>query len=290
MIEKEKDEISGAETTGHEWDGIKELNKPSPRWWVVVFVLVVVWAFGYWFFFPSWPVPGGNLQGFLGWTQYKQLAEEQRQIATLQQKYTDKIHNSTLEEIQNDKDLYAFAKDAGAAAFRQNCTACHGLNAQGSKGYPNLNDNDWLWGGRLKDIYKTISVGIRSTDPDTRSSEMPAFGRDGILKSRQIEDVAEYVLALHQGNNVKITSAYKRGQAIFATNCAICHGKNGDGSRMLGAPKLNDDIWLYGGDRETLINVINNPPNGVMPAWKERLGDDTIKELTIYVHSLGGGE
>lgn len=290
MIKKEKDELSGAETTGHEWDGIKELNKPAPRWWLVVFILAIIWSFGYWIFFPSWPVPGGNLRGVLGWTEHKELAKEQKEIDVMQEKYVTKIHNATLQQIQDDKDMYEFAKAAGAAAFKQNCTVCHGTGAQGGKGFPNLVDDDWLWGGKLGDIYHTISVGIRSTDPDTRTSQMPAFGRDGILTGQQIEDVAEYEQKLHLGDKAEKTEAYMRGKAIFATNCAVCHGKNGEGSHTVGAPRLNDDIWLYGGDKATIINTITNAPSGVMPTWKERLGDDTIKELAIYVHSLGGGQ
>lgn len=290
MSKKEKDELSGVETTGHEWDGIKELNKPAPRWWLVVFVLACIWAFGYWLFFPSWPVPGGSLRGSLGWSEHKELAQEQKEVEVGQEKYREKIHNATVQEIQNDKDMYEFARQAGASAFRQNCTVCHGSGAQGGKGFPNLNDDDWLWGGKLEDIYKTITVGVRSTDPETRTSQMPAFGRDGILTGEQIQDVAEYEMKLHEGDKADKTPAYTRGAAIFATNCAICHGKNGEGNQAIGAPRLNDDIWLYGGDKATIINTITNAPSGVMPTWKKRLGDDTIKELTIYVHSLGGGQ
>lgn len=291
MIKKpEKDELSGAETTGHEWDGIKELNKPAPRWWLIVWSVCIVWAFGYWVFFPSWPVTGGNLRGNLGWTEHRELAQEQKAIELTQGKYLEKIHNATLEEIKNDKDMYAFAKSAGAAAFRQNCTACHGTGAQGGKGFPNLNDDDWLWGGKLEDIYRTIRVGVRSTHHDTRTSQMPAFGRDGILTSAQIEDVAEYEQKLHEGSKAEKTPAYDRGKAIFASNCAVCHGANGEGSQKVGAPRLNDDIWLYGGDKQTIIESITYARAGVMPTWESRLGPDTIKELAIYVHSLGGGE
>ncbi len=286
----EKDEISGAETTGHEWDGIKELNKPAPRWWLVVFILAVIWAFCYWIFFPSWPVPGGNLRGLLKWTEHRELAKEQKEIDAIQEKYQAKIHNATVQEIQNDTDLYEFARSAGAAAFKQNCTACHGTGAQGGKGFPNLNDDDWLWGGKLEDIYKTIKVGVRSTHPATRTSQMPAFGRDGILNGEQISDVAEYVQKLHEGDKAEKTAAYVRGKGIFTTNCAVCHGKDGEGSHAVGAPRLNDDIWLYGGDKATIIETITYARAGVMPTWEKRLGDDTVKELAIYIHSLGGGE
>lgn len=286
----EKDELSGAETTGHEWDGIKELNKPAPRWWLVVFVAAIIWSFGYWFFFPAWPVPGGSTHGSLGWTEHRELAKEETEMASLHEKYMAKLHTASLEEIQNDKNMYEFARAAGAAAFRQNCTACHGVDAQGSKGYPNLADDDWLWGGKLQDIYTTIRVGVRSSHPDTRSTQMPAFGKDGILTAPQIEDVAEFVQNLHKGEKAEKTAAFERGKELFATNCSICHGVNGKGNQKVGAPRLSDDIWLYGGDKATIIETITYARRGVMPTWQERLGDDTIKELAIYVHSLGGGQ
>lgn len=291
MVKKiEKDEVSGAETTGHEWDGIKELNKPAPRWWLVVFILAVIWAFCYWVFFPSWPVPGGNLRGSLGWTEHRELAQDEKDIDKLQAKYTAKIHAATLQQIQDDKDMYEFAIAGGAAAFKQNCTVCHGVDAQGGKGFPNLADDDWLWGGKLDDIYKTIRDGVRSTDADTRTSQMPAFGRDGILTGAQIDDVAEYVQKLHEGDKAEKTDSYNRGAEIFATNCAVCHGKDGEGNRSVGAPRLNDNIWLYGGDKASIIQMITYARMGVMPTWEQRLSNDTIKELAIYIHSLGGGE
>ncbi|MEI7669582.1 MAG: cytochrome-c oxidase, cbb3-type subunit III [Pseudomonadota bacterium] len=286
MSEKEKDEISGAETTGHEWDGIKELNFPSPRWWLVVFLLCIIYAFGYWYFYPTLPISKGSL----GWTQHKELAAEEAKIEVNQKAYLDKMSKMSLSEIKNDKTMYAFAKDGGAAAFKQNCTACHGSGGAGGKGFPNLNDDDWLWGGKLEDIYKTLKVGIRSGHPEARVSQMPAWGRDGLLPREQIEDVAEYEINLHNGDKAEKTPAYIRGSKIFAANCAVCHGEHGEGKQSVGAPRLNDNIWLYGGDKSNIINVINNAPAGVMPNWDKRLDDNTIKELSIYVHSLGGGE
>ncbi len=288
---KEKDELSGVETTGHNWDGIKELNKPIPRWWLIVFILAIIYAIGYWVLYPAWPVPHGNSRGELHWNEHKDLAKEESEIAAIQEKNLARIHTSTLQQIQDDKDLYEFAKDGGAAVFKQNCIVCHGSNATGGNGFPNLVDDDWLWGGKLEDIYKTIKVGIRSTSPDTRTSQMPSFGRDGILTPAQIQDVAEFVQKLHLGDKAEITPAYTRGKDIYAANCTVCHGKNGDGNQALGAPRHNDDIWLYGnGDMKSIVDSITNAHAGVMPSWEGRLSDDTIKELAIYVHSLGGGQ
>jgi len=286
----EQDKVSGAETTGHEWDGIKELNIPAPRWWLVVFVVLVIWAVIYWFFYPAWPIFGGNTKGALHWTEHRQLAAEEKKVEDSQQKYRDNLSKMSLQEIQDNPEMYAFARAGGAAAFKQNCTACHGSGAAGGKGFPNLNDDDWLWGGKLEDIYHTLKVGIRSGHPDARVSQMPAWGRDGILSREQIEDAAEYVMKLHEGDKADKNESYQRGAKIFAANCAVCHGEHGEGKHSVGAPRLNDEIWLYGGDKATIINTITNAPAGVMPSWERRLSDETRKELTIYVHSLGGGE
>lgn len=288
MADKERDQISGVETTGHEWDGIKELNKPAPRWWLWVFVLTIVWSIGYWIVYPAWPTLSGNTQGTLGWTQHKELDAQQALITAGQQKYLDRFRTSSLEQIKNDKELYEFARAGGAAAFKEHCAACHGTGAAGGHGYPNLNDDDWLWGGTLEDIYHTIKVGVRSAHSDTRGTQMPSFSQ-GILKPDQISDVAAYVLSLSHADAAH-NDAIERGQEIFKTNCAACHGDHGEGKRDMGAPRLNDAIWLYGGTKTDIMAQVTNPRHGVMPTWENRLNEDTLKELTIYIHSLGGGE
>jgi len=292
-----KDDISGVETTGHDWDGIQELNKPTPRWWLIVFLFCVIWSFGYWFFYPTWPISGGNTKGSLDWTQHKELAHEQLEIEERKKEKNALLRNSSLQQIKADKELYEFAKAGGMANFKQNCIMCHGSDAAGSKGYPNLNDDDWLWGGKLEDIYKTIQVGIRSEHQDARSNQMPSFGHDGILTHKQISDVADYVVKLSDGDKAETTPAYISGKEIFANNCTACHGTNGVGNKELGAPRLSDKVWLYAHAnaakediRTAIINSVTNAHAGVMPAWEKRLSDEEIKSLTIYVHSLGGGE
>lgn len=279
------DQHSGVETTGHEWDGLKELNHPAPRWWLWVFFITIIWAVGYWLVFPAWPTLSGNTKGVAGWTSHKKLTEDQKEIMDRRGEFATNIKTHTLQQIQKDPTLYAFAVAGGKAMFKENCAACHGTGAQGGRGYPNLNDDDWLWGGTLDDIYHTIKVGIRSSHPDTRISQMPAFGKDGILKQGQISTVADYVLSLSSGKG-----ATGEGAAIFKENCAACHGDTGRGNRQMGAPNLSDAIWLYGGTKEDIVAQITSPRHGVMPTWENRLPDDTIKQLTIYVHSLGGGE
>lgn len=276
----EKDKLSGVETTGHEWDGLKELNNPAPRWWLWVFFICCVWAFGYWIVYPAWPTLSGNTKGAKGWTSHKKLADEQAEITARRGEFAEQIKYKTLEEIQNDPELYAFAIAGGKAMFKENCAACHGTGAQGLKGYPNLNDDDWLWGGKLGDIYYTLKVGVRSTHEKTRMSQMPAFGKDGILKQQQIEHVAQYVL----------DGVDAQGAQVYKDNCAACHGAEGKGGREFGAPNLKDAIWLYGNSKEAIVQQVTNPRHGVMPTWETRLPDEVIKQLTIYVHSLGGGE
>ena len=283
--EKETDTFSGVETTGHEWDGIKELNNPAPRWWLIVFFLCCIWAVGYWIVYPAWPTLSGNTKGTAGWTSHKKLKIDQAEITARRGVFAQKLTNKSLQEIQNDPDLYAFAVAGGKTMFKENCAACHGTGAQGGHGYPNLNDDDWLWGGSLNDIYTTIKYGIRSTHEKTHNSIMPAFGRDGILKPEQISKVADHVLSLSTGKG-----STDEGKAIFAQNCASCHGAQGKGGRAVGAPNLADAIWLYGGDKASIVQQVSNPRMGVMPTWADRLSDDTIKQHTIYVYSLGGGE
>lgn len=287
MSEKHIDELSGVETTGHVWDGIRELNNPLPRWWVWTFYACIVWALGYTVFYPAWPLPGGNTKGILGETNRSDLAHEMTAAAIAQKVYVDKIAAMPVADIAKDPKLNEFATAGGAAAFKVNCTPCHGSGAQGGVGYPNLNDNDWLWGGDVDQIYTTIAHGIRyDADPDTRVSQMPAFGE--MLKPEEIQNVAAYAASL-SGTPVEIGNV-DAGKQLFADNCAACHGDKGQGNRDFGAPNLSDAIWLKQKGEAAIIAQVTKPTHGVMPAWTARLGDATVKELAVYVHSLGGGE
>jgi len=287
---KDIDSVTGVETTGHDWDGIKELNNPAPRWWLWVFYVCILFAVGYWFVFPSWPTLSGHNGGSKNWSEYSQLKEDQTEMTAQRSVMEARIAQAPLQEIKGNPELYEFARAAGAASFRTNCTVCHGSGAQGGKGFPNLVDDDWVWGGTLDDIFTTIHDGARSSSPDTRQSQMPSWGKDGLLKSDEVEAVATYVEKLHQGDKADKTAAYTQGQKIFADNCVACHGENGEGNPAVGAPRLNDNIWLYGGDHATIVESVYNSRAGVMPTWAGRLSEPTIKELAIYVHSLGGGQ
>lgn len=285
--EKEVDKISGVETTGHEWDGLKELNNPLPRWWLWVFFICVIWSVWYFVVYPSWPVPGGATEGTSGYTQFKELKESQDEIVARQARYLERFESASLKDIMNDEELYAFAMAGGASAFKDNCATCHGTGAEGGNGYPNLNDDDWLWGGKLEDIHQTLSFGIRADNLDTRISQMPSFGKDGLLNREEIDAVVDYVLTL-SGRHKEET--FDIGAKVYKEQCASCHGDNGKGLREFGAPNLTDKIWLYGGDRASVFKTVYYARAGMMPAWKDRLDENTIKQLTVYLHQLGGGE
>lgn len=281
----EKDSVTGTETTGHEWDGIKELNNPLPKWWLYLLWATIIFSVVYWILYPAWPIPGGSTKGVLGWTQHGELSESMAQAKAAQAGYVDRIAKTDIQGVAADADLLNFALAGGRAAFGDNCAPCHGSGAQGFAGYPNLNDDHWLWGGKLDDIYATVKFGIRAKHDDTRLSEMPAFGRDEILAKAEIEAVADHVLAL--GGNAKASA---KGAEIFADNCSACHGDQGQGDITQGAPRLSDALWLYGGDRATIVETVTKSRAGMMPAWIGRLDDATIKSLAVYVHSLGGGQ
>ena len=285
--EKDIDEVSGVETTGHEWDGLKELNNPLPRWWVWIFIVTCVWSVWYWVVYPAWPVPGGATEGIGGKGQLIELAESQKEIMERQAVYLERFEGASLEQIMNDPELYAFAIAGGSSAFKDNCATCHGTGAEGAKGYPNLNDDDWLWGGTLEEIYETLLYGIRGKHDDTRVSQMPAFGREDMLSRQEILTVVDYVLALSGEDK---TDTYEQGAIIYQENCASCHGEDGKGDHDFGAPNLTDKIWLYGGSRKEVYETVFNSKAGVMPAWADRLDENTIRQLTVYLHQLGGGE
>lgn len=288
MSKKEVDDISGTETTGHEWDGIKELNTPLPRWWLFLFLACIVWAVGYWVVMPAWPLIGGYTHGLLNRSQRDTVTADVAALQAARKGKEQALAHASLKQIQADPALLQFAMAEGKAVFGDNCAPCHGSGGQGAHGYPNLNDDVWLWGGKLEDIQHTITVGVRSTAEDTRTSQMPAFGRDAILKPEQVDDLTEYVV--HLSGRPADARAVRRAAPLFADNCAACHGPEGKGTRQYGAPNLTDNEWLYGPRREDIHDQIWNGHGGVMPTWGGRLTPETIKSLAVYVHSLGGGE
>jgi cytochrome c oxidase cbb3-type subunit III len=284
------DKITGQTTTGHEWDGIRELNTPLPRWWLWTFYASILFAVGYWVFYPSWPMASGYMTGVLGTTNRTQVAIDVAAIKAQRAETEAGLANASLAQIEGDKKLLSLAIAHGKAAFGENCAPCHGSGGQGGKGYRNLTNEDWLWGGHLDQLSYTVTHGIRAyQDPDTRTSAMPAFGKDGILKPEEIKQVASYVRTLSKLEpepGVDLAA----GKKIFADNCAVCHGDDGKGNIDMGSANLTDGLQLYGSDFKDLIYTITNARNSTMPAWGARLDPVTIKTLAIYVHSLGAGQ
>jgi cytochrome c oxidase cbb3-type subunit 3 len=285
----EVDSVSGTATTGHAWDGIKELNTPLPRWWVITFYITIIWAIGYWIVYPAWPTISSNTKGLFGYSSRADVAVELANLEKIRGAKMAALATASLADIEKDPQMLALARAKGKTVFGDNCAACHGTGAAGAKGFPNLNDDDWLWGGSLEQIQQTLLYGVRSGHPKTREGQMLAFGKDGVLKPAEIVTVANYVREL-AGLPTRQGYDAKAGAKIFAENCVACHGDNAKGNPEVGAPNLTDKIWLYGSDEATLIETITNGRAGVMPAWEGRLDPTTIKAMAVYVHSLGGGQ
>jgi cytochrome c oxidase cbb3-type subunit III len=283
------DTVSGTATTGHQWDGIKELNTPLPRWWLITFYLTIVWAIGYWVVYPAWPLISGNTTGIFGYSSRADVAVELANLNKIRGEKMVALGAASLADIEKDPALLALARARGKTVFGDNCAPCHGSGATGSKGFPNLNDDDWLWGGTLDQIMQTIQHGARSGNPKAHEGQMLAFGKEGVLKPDQIVTVANYVRSL-SGLPTRPGYDAAAGAKVFAENCVACHGDKGQGNQELGAPDLSDKIWLYGSDEATIIETITNGRAGVMPAWEGRLDPATIKAMAVYVHSLGGGK
>jgi cytochrome c oxidase cbb3-type subunit 3 len=280
------------ETTGHQWDGIEELNNPLPRWWVWVFYATIVWGIGYTILYPAWPLVTQATPGMLGHSTRANAAAEIASWDARNAEIKAQLVAADLNAIAADPNLAAFAERAGGAVFRTNCATCHGSGAAGfeGKGYPNLLDDDWLWGGTMEDIHLTVTHGIRNTtDPDARYSQMPAFGVDEILEAEQIDQVVEHVLAISgQDHDAALAAA---GATVWMdAGCNGCHMDDGTGDRSQGAPNLTDAIWLYGGAREQVRESVYYARFGVMPNWNTRLSEDEIRAVAFYVHSRGGGE
>jgi cytochrome c oxidase cbb3-type subunit 3 len=287
----EIDAHSGVETTGHEWDGIKELNNPLPRWWLWIFWATVVFAVVYWVLMPAWPaLPGmqGNTPGIQGKSDRADVAGE---IATMHAERAElarKLGAADAASILGNHELSQLAFALGESAFGDNCATCHGAGGRGAKGYPQLADDVWLWGGSLAEIEYTIRHGVRSSIDGAHTNDMPAFGRDEFLTRDQVSDLVEYVTSISGGEADR--AAVERAAPLFVENCVSCHGEDAKGGKTRGAPNLTDAEWLYGGDRATLRTTIHGPRGGVMPSWQARLDPATVRALAVYVHSLGGGE
>ncbi len=284
----EKDAVSGRETTGHEWDGLKELNNPLPSWWFWTFVATVVWSIGFCIVYPSWPSLHSYFPGLWGYSTRDGVTADVAALAAQRAAVLDTIKDVPIEQARQDPALMAVANTAGRIAFANNCQPCHGAGGAGRPGYPALASDRWIWGGTLSDIQTSITYGIRSGHAEARVSQMLRFGIDGVLKPEEIAAVADYVLTLY--GKAPPSQASAKGQAIFAENCVACHGETGEGKREVGGPSLKGAVHLYGDTSAAIIAQVTNPRMGVMPNWNTRLDPATIKALALYVHALGGGE
>ena len=283
MSEPRKDELTGRNTMGHDFDGIEELNTPMPRWWLITFYVTIAWGVGYTIAYPAWPMISGATAGLLSYSSRGEVAQQIGAHEAANADLVTELNSAEMADLGSQTDLHRYAVARGASVFRAQCSQCHGAGAAGAEGYPNLLDNDWLWGGRIEQIAYTIRHGIRNeTDVDAHWSQMPAFG--DILEPDEIATLVDFIPSL---SNADWDS---EGGVLFSDNCASCHGERGLGDRDLGAPNLADAIWLYGGDPDSLTETITDSRFGVMPAWGQRLTEADVRAVSAFVHSLGGGE
>ena len=289
MAEEHKhiDALTGTATTGHSWDGIRELNTPLPRWWLWTFYLTIIWSIGYWVVYPAWPMVTDATKGLFGYNSRAAVVEDLTALHAMRGPMMQQLASASTAEIAASPQLIDFARAQGRVAFADNCAPCHGAGGGGAKGYPNLNDDDWLWGGTLADIEKTIRFGVRGGNDNGHMGNMPPF--KDVLKPAEMSNVADYVRSL-SGLPAEVGADIKAGQKVFADNCAVCHGDNAKGNREVGAPNLTDRIWLYGSDKATIVQGLQQGRGGVMPVWEGRLSEPVIKALAVYVYGFGGGE
>ncbi|MFY0736386.1 cytochrome-c oxidase, cbb3-type subunit III [Aurantimonas sp. NFXS3] len=288
MKPEDRDPVSGHRTTGHEWNGIKELDTPVPRGVLIFLIVTHIFAVLWWFLMPTWPLGSTYTKGLLGIDQRQTVEEELVEASVERAPWVTQIEASSFEQIQTDPQLMAIVAQSAPQLFGDNCAACHGVTATGRIGYPDLTDDDWLWGGDPETIAETMRVGINAMHDETRFAQMPAFGRDQMLDRNQVHDVATYVYSL---SNPAVTTTdsieqVEAGREIFAASCAACHGEDATGMREVGAPNLTDAFWIYGGDLQTIVTSVHGGRQGHMPTWDERLTEAEIKILAVYVHSL----
>jgi cytochrome c oxidase cbb3-type subunit 3 len=289
MAEIERDPVTDRETTGHEWNGIKELDTPVPRGVLMFLVATHLFALLWWILLPTWPLGSTYTKGLLDIDQRKTVEEKMVAATAARSDWMTAIETKSFDEISADEQLMKTVRETGHQLFGDNCAACHGSDGKGRSNYPDLTDQDWLWGGGPEKIAETLTVGINSRHSESRIAQMPSFGRDEMLDRTQVRQVATYVHSLTNPetstpDNVELVKA---GQEVFLTTCAACHGEDAKGNQEVGAPNLTDDYWVYGGDLQTIIASIHGGRQGHMPTWDERLSKADIKILALYVDSLG---
>ncbi|MDW9461234.1 cytochrome-c oxidase, cbb3-type subunit III [Sinorhizobium meliloti] len=289
MDVEEVDPISGRKTTGHEWNGIKELDTPVPRGVLLFLVVTHVFALLWWVLLPTWPLGTTYTKGLLGIDERNVVEEKLTAAAAARAVWEKRIDTLSYEQIRADEQLMETVRSTGHQLFGDNCAVCHGVDGKGRSNYPDLTDDDWLWGGGPEDIAQTLRVGINTRHPESRIAQMPSFGRDQMLERNQVRDVAAYVYSLTNPrySTPENIGRIEAGREVFLTTCAACHGEDARGSREVGAPNLTDAYWIYGGTMQGIIESVHGGRQGHMPTWDERLTPAEIKILALYVNSLG---
>ncbi|EIM72703.1 cytochrome c oxidase, cbb3-type subunit III [Nitratireductor aquibiodomus RA22] len=289
MAEVERDSFTGRETTGHEWNGIKELDTPIPRGVLMFLIVTHVWAIFWWFLVPTWPIGVTYTKGLLGIDQRTTVEAQVKDGQQQRAPWTERLASEPYDAILSDEALMQTVRDTGRQLFGDNCAACHGRDGRGRANYPDLTDDDWLWGGGPELIEQTMRVGINTAHPESRIAQMPAFGRDQMLDREQVRSVSAYVYSLTHTDysTPENLDRINAGREVFASTCAACHGETAEGDMEVGAPNLADAHWVYGGDLETIIASVHGGRQGHMPSWDERLNTAEIRTLAVYVHDLG---
>lgn len=284
----ERDPHTGQVTTGHEWNGIKELNSPVPRIVWICLIGTFLFSLVYWVLMPAWPIGVTYTKGLLGIDERDVVMSKVEQARAARETWAAQLREADYAAVQADDDLMLIVREAGHPLFQDNCAVCHGTKGTGSKGFPDLTANAWLWGGDPETIAETIRVGINSGHDETRISQMMAFGRDGMLNREEILAVTTYLQGLSNPALAADTdpAVLETGSTVFADNCAACHGDNAEGIPEMGAPNLADNVWIYGDDRQSIFETIWHGRQGHMPHWEGRLNDLDRKILTLYVLDL----
>ncbi|MBD9512006.1 cytochrome-c oxidase, cbb3-type subunit III [Ensifer sp. ENS10] len=289
MEVSERDPVSGRETTGHEWNGIKELDTPVPRGVLIFLIVTHIWAIAWWFFVPAWPLGTTYTKGLFGIDQKTTVEAQVVEAERGRSGWMSRIATEPYDTILSDEALMQTVRHTGRQLFGDNCAACHGRDGKGRANYPDLTDDDWLWGGGPQLIEQTMRVGINTRHPESRIGQMPAFGRDQLLDREQVRSVAAYVYSLTHSDysTPENVDRLEAGREVFVTTCAACHGEDAKGKSDVGAPNLTDSSWIYGGDLDTIIASVHGGRQGHMPTWDERLTTAEIRTLALYVHDLG---
>ncbi len=278
----EHDKVSGQDTTGHEWDGIKELNTPIPRVVTWSYQLTILFSICYWVLYPAWPYVTDFTRGLTGYSSREEVIDILQSSSNEREVSIATLFSLPIDELAENTAIRKQYETSASVLFADNCGACHGADLEGQTKFPNLKDEAWLWSDLPEEIEATILYGINSGHDEERYAEMTAFGRDEILTKEEISELVAYVQSISgQPHDEALLAS---GTELFEENCSGCHGDGGEGGLESGAPILTDNFWIYGGDAQTLSDTIWHGRKGVMPSWENRLSKADIRKLALYVY------